>query len=550
MSSSISKETRYRSWNVNIYSDDGRRIIGGFYLLGDLLRITDVFQELELCFIFDKPDADDGTIWQPALLPLDAASRSFTILDHQDEHPFPIPTTGTVDEYTYVFHKSHCTNRHQHSLQDACIQCVKTLGRRTDPRYLEIGKQSLESFGLAPLRKKRRSASGSTLSQTSSPSPTKTDIPDEVYLPRTEVISQDEARPYIDSFRSDVLAVSDTCVITGKGKTWFSRLVGPGIEAAHIVPQIQWNTFPLDSDNNVAGSNPQKLRRAWLATWSAENGFPMMSHLHKCFDLRLFSIHPITHKIRAFVNYDLLTDLHGSKAIVPKRVSQQALQHHWDMCCIENISLWTVWPYEDVLAQVPELPRPLLNSNKSRGDPSKRALPRASDTQASNTQATDTQGTDTQATGTQATDALQTSDMRAFRLNSFLASAAATSPPSPPPSQSGSEGCKLWRFGHKVIKDRARAQELWMQGYNIVGIIGSDPETAEEENRGRSRSPVKWPCVGTIDGEHGEARDGVNEWKKRGEHEENRDGVNEWKKRGRHGEARDEVNERKKQRLE
>lgn len=72
---------------------------------------------------------------------------------------------------------------------------------------------------------------------------------------------------------------------------------------------------------------------------------------------------------------------------------------------------------------------------------------------------------------------------------------------------------ELWRWGHKVITDPTRAAELWRQGHDIVRVIESDAEESDGE-RGRSRSPVKWPCVGTADGGHKETRDGVHKQKK------------------------------------
>lgn len=52
-------------------------------------------------------------------------------------------------------------------------------------------------------------------------------------------MTPEEAYPYIDSFRTNILANCCTCVISGKGKSWFlGGTVGPGIEAAHILPQI------------------------------------------------------------------------------------------------------------------------------------------------------------------------------------------------------------------------------------------------------------------------------------------------------------------------
>ncbi|KUI63904.1 hypothetical protein VM1G_10596 [Cytospora mali] len=445
---SIGKDERYQSWNVQIYV--GLKRIAGFFQLGDLLRISDVAHELELCLVFDKPH-DIGP-WQPALLPRDATSCGHIVLDHHNNNPFPTPASNTIEDYSYVFHDPQCTSRDQHSLQDSCIQRADLPRGRSDPRYLEIGKQSHESFGLAPMRKKRRSTSSPTVSRNSSPSNTQTDTPDDlqICLPRTELISLDKARPIIDSFRNNVLSNTTTCVVSGKGKSWCgSRLTGPGIEAAHIVPQVHWNTYPVDIDGRIVANTPNKLRSAWLSTWDSSNGCPMMSNLHKCFDLRLFSIHPITHIIRAFVNYDLIVDFHGSKAQLPRNIDPRALQHHWDMCCLENTPTWSLDSDSSGLSQIPELPSSLLNSDVSQGDPSKGVFPHASDTQASDTHAADTQ---------------TSSDMQAFRLNSFLASGATACPPSPPPSEPGSEEHKLWRLGHKVITDPTRAAELWRQG--------------------------------------------------------------------------------------
>lgn len=87
---------------------------------------------------------------------------------------------------------------------------------RYDPRFLEIGKQSPDiSVGVAPMRKKRRSVSSSTVSRNSSPSRTQTDSLDnfQTYVPR--MISQDDARSFVDNFRSNVLDKSTVCVVTG-----------------------------------------------------------------------------------------------------------------------------------------------------------------------------------------------------------------------------------------------------------------------------------------------------------------------------------------------
>ncbi|KUI66840.1 hypothetical protein VM1G_02416 [Cytospora mali] len=216
--SGITKEQRIQSWNVQILV--GRKRIAGVYQRDNLLSVADIAQELELCLIFDKP----GAPWQPALL--DDESKHLIILDHQNNLPFPTP--DGLRDYTYVFHSPQCS-RDLHSLADPCIRCATLPNRRADPRYQEIGKQSQDDrLSMVPLRKvatlKRRSTSASPVSQ--SPSPTKMSCLDEP-IPRV-VISPDEARPFINDFRANVLANWCTCVISGKGESWFrSGIVGP-----------------------------------------------------------------------------------------------------------------------------------------------------------------------------------------------------------------------------------------------------------------------------------------------------------------------------------
>ncbi|KUI70302.1 hypothetical protein VM1G_06443 [Cytospora mali] len=204
-------------------------------------------------------------------------------------------------------------------------------------------------------------------------------------------------------------------------------------------------------------------------------------------------------------DYDLLVDYHGRKVDIPSDIDQRALQHHWDMCCLENIPS-SLLPYSSaVVIDIPELRGPAINT--SQGNPSKGAFPHASDSQVSATHKADTQ-----ASSTQASDTLTASDMQSLRLSSFLASASQACLPSPPPSKPSSEGQKLWRLGHKVIKDPARAVELWRQGHNIVAVE-SDTEGSDEE-RGRTHSPVQLPCVGAISSGQEETRGVVNGSKK------------------------------------
>ncbi|KAM0417403.1 hypothetical protein ACHAPT_012638 [Fusarium lateritium] len=113
-------------------------------------------------------------------------------------------------------------------------------------------------------------------------------------------------------------------------------------------------------------------------------------HLHDLFDARLFSIHPDTHRIRAFVPYDVVTEFHGRKAFLPPVVDREALRHHWDMCCIENMA--ALAPYPDIMpldtsgvatsgtgtpfsarTDLPITPKP--GDDVSTGDPSKKSRP-------------------------------------------------------------------------------------------------------------------------------------------------------------------------------
>lgn len=84
-------------------------------------------------------------------------------------------------------------------------------------------------------------------------------------------------------------------------------------------------------------------------------GYPCSVTLYKCFDARLVSIHPQTKQIRVFVAYDILTEQHGNLAFLPSELDANVLQHHYDMCCIENL----------VAPWLPYSPRPVEHKNSS-----------------------------------------------------------------------------------------------------------------------------------------------------------------------------------------
>lgn len=142
--------------------------------------------------------------------------------------------------------------------------------RRVDPRYLEIGSKSTdERHAGFPTRASsqartpslKRSASSS---QTTSLSPSRTDTTVADDIP--SVIASPDARRIIKAFPSSVFELcNEGCVISGKGI--LRRLAGPGLEAAHIVPQSQWNTFPIDGQSMADPGVVDQLQLAWRNTW-------------------------------------------------------------------------------------------------------------------------------------------------------------------------------------------------------------------------------------------------------------------------------------------
>ncbi|TLD03619.1 uncharacterized protein PgNI_11644 [Pyricularia grisea] len=82
------------------------------------------------------------------------------------------------------------------------------------------------------------------------------------------------------------------------------------------------------------------------------NGLLIASHLHQCFDQRLFSIHPDTDIIRVFMPYSLLMQYHGRPAALPPGLSRRALRLQYDMCCIENFG--AMYP-------MPSAPAPIIS---------------------------------------------------------------------------------------------------------------------------------------------------------------------------------------------
>lgn len=315
---------------------------------------------------------------------------------------------------------------------------IKRPRRRFEPRYLQIGKPNVDdSFKTVLLRgkpnKRPRNASTS-LERYQSPTKGGSDDASDRYPPA--LVGKDEADSLINSFRQGVLtAAGSRCAISGKGKAWCpnAALFGPAMQAAHVVPQLHWNVYPDANQDIAAAEDSEALRDSWLSTWQYRNGLALAAHLHVCFDARLISIDPRSNRIRAFMPYDLILEYHNKDAIIPPEVDRCALQHHYDMCCIENMA--TAEPLRFSAAARKISSRPLLTSTDSSqviADSNKKTL--------------------------------QTAD-EVIQCR----------------PRSGKQ--EAWRFGLDVIKDPVQARKLMQQGF-LLQELSSDEE---EATRGRPR---------------------------------------------------------------
>ncbi|KAM3504861.1 hypothetical protein MY11210_008199 [Beauveria gryllotalpidicola] len=239
-------------------------------------------------------------------------------------------------------------------LRVGCAKHIPYPSLRRDERYLPPNKASGDPrFARLPYRKTTSPTGGSQsppkLSASGSVSPTKDSRPDNeagaaedvtgMVAPPTFDIPLEQARQTMAAFRTSCLAASTKCAVTGKGRSWYMNPnVGPAVQACHIVPQQHYHVYPVPSSFGNSRCSPRRLREAWDRTWSAENGLLLLSHLHELFDARLFSIHPETLRVRVFMPYDVLLDYHGTIAQLSPIVDRRALRHHYQMCCIENMT--------------------------------------------------------------------------------------------------------------------------------------------------------------------------------------------------------------------
>ncbi|KAG5984551.1 hypothetical protein E4U55_004334 [Claviceps digitariae] len=417
----VTPQHRVSGWNIHLLcGPEGDRFAGVFHPPGSSsLTYRDVVDELRLCF--DIPtnagsrDEEIASPWHNIAFGYkvttysclqsveeDALSTSDTSLrmisgQYLDESI----STPADDQFSdserrtilclHIIRHTECELDHTEPvfvhLQHGCAKHMSYPSLRRDERYLPPGKASTDPHvAQLPYRKTIRSARGSLIpskrSDSSSESLTKDsethsevgadqDVSNMIAPPAAE-IPLDEARATMARFRTSCFIGGTRCAVSGKGRAWTTYPgVGPGIQACHIVPQQHYNVYPVPSSFGRTLYNPHRLLEAWIRTWSAKNSLAMFSHFHDLFDKRLFSIHPVTLRIRVFVPYDVLLEHHGSTAQVSYLVDRKALQHHYEMYCIENMAAKMLTPdvHRSKITSVSGIPAaisPLMSGYRSR----------------------------------------------------------------------------------------------------------------------------------------------------------------------------------------
>ncbi|KAH9907245.1 hypothetical protein F4778DRAFT_528813 [Xylariomycetidae sp. FL2044] len=472
--SSITQTQRELGWNIRLFLGSGiNSSFAGFYQQDDFLTVGRVCRDIDLCFT--SPD----NAWSRALL--DQKTGSIIVLSVDDTSIFPTPPPREHRNYYYVFHNPTCANEAKpHGLESSCITLAERPQQRFDNRYLPIGYEPSDGvLRTVPLRGKKRPRTPSASPKRSISPPKGThDAGVEDDFPES-IISEEEARPIINEFCKSILAAGQTrCAISQKGGAWWpGGGIGMVMEAAHIVPQVHWSKYPT-RDQGVADLHDRlALKDAWEATWHMSNGLLLSIHIHRLFDARLISIDPTTRRIRVFMPCDFISEYHGREAILPEDVSMSAIRHHYDMCCIENMSAKrrptvTSLLFKKVsktsLAAKSQMPSPKKDPPKSQPPMQD---PRTGDKEP---QEGDNQGGSQEAT-------------------SLL--------PSPPASERGSWP-HLWRSGSLWFTDEQEVQQMREKGWLVYKVDNNEleeEEEGEEEERGR---PRKRPCRSKVEGQY------------------------------------------------
>ncbi|ATY59346.1 hypothetical protein A9K55_003662 [Cordyceps militaris] len=394
MSAAVTASMRAVGWNVRftIGPDSYPLAFAGVYQnpRKPTIKFADVCAELALCFEFKTLDGERGihennagdkgdkgntggpNSWEKIAFALTEKPDATNEAD-QVEYPSWI-TEETLDELVpgvlsidsqqqrivkyHIVRHDHCRLPADSSLKDhlqaKCAQHLADPDRRRHPAYLPHNKMPSDPrLNIMPLRRKAKARSQSppkrTASGATSPGKPTDDADGEdnnMIAPANTDIDLDEARRVENEFRMACINWSSCCAISGDGRPWcFGQPIGPGIQACHIVPQQHYHLYPVKNSTTLASEgdraiedSPRGLREAWEHTWSPANGILLMKHIHDFFDSRLVSIHPLTLLVRVFVPYQALEPFHGRKAQVSPAVDRNALRHHYDMCCIENMA--------------------------------------------------------------------------------------------------------------------------------------------------------------------------------------------------------------------
>ncbi|KAG5807126.1 hypothetical protein H9Q74_000381 [Fusarium xylarioides] len=357
----VTPRMRSYGWNTHFVATSSAFHFAGVYQHHDnaFLTFRDIVNELRLCF--ELPDlTKEEDSWNGVAFGLDKRNRNnadLVIFVKEEELDTVVPSLPSPDAQERAVVRYHVVRHGQCNLPEgssieahlkaSCATHIPRPKRRHDPRYLPPKKAS-EDVRVAkmPFRKRSKPRTGSQSPKrehSGSVSPDKdgeeTQHVSDMIVPVTEDINRTYAQKVMDSFRSSVMVSAKRCAVTGKGQSWcISPAIGPSLQACHIVPQQQFHVYPDSSNGQDTQLSIRRLHEAWLSTWAPANGILMMSHIHEFFDARLFSIHPETFRIRAFVPYDAILDYHGRIANVPQDVDRAALAHHYDMCCIENMA--------------------------------------------------------------------------------------------------------------------------------------------------------------------------------------------------------------------
>ncbi|RBR18915.1 uncharacterized protein FIESC28_05837 [Fusarium coffeatum] len=349
----VTPSMRIHGWNIHLLSGPDDFHFSGLYQHpgSNLITFRDVVNEMRLCF--DIPCTEDP--WE---------NIAFMLADSPDDMKRKLPSLVADEDL------------------DECAQHIPRPTRRLEPRYIPLDRTSLDPrYARLPFRrtaKPRRASESPKRRRSDSRSSTDNEQEDikHLHVPPKMDITPEKARQTIETFRHECLIHTDRCAISGKGQSWcIIPSIGPGLQVCHIIPQQHFYLYPDDQQLNTQDGD-EKLTRAWANTWSNKNGILLMNDIRQLFEARLISIHPDTHRIRAFVPYDFITDFNGKKASIPRKVDKLALRHHYEMACIENMA-----------AQMPsgmgflEIRAPLgrtislpinTNLNAKEGDPAKR----------------------------------------------------------------------------------------------------------------------------------------------------------------------------------